>query len=135
MQRDTNSLCREKSMPRKPSIWQREQNGWWYTTFQGEQVKLSLDEGEAQRAFHELHAKLPEEKPEGYRPTFRKLADLYLTFTQQTKSELTYGHQKYFLQSFCDHVKRKLAAELKPLDVTEWLLKRTTWGHNTQVTA
>jgi integrase len=84
-----------------------------------------------------LHAQAPDEnQADGFRPTFRKLADLYLTFTHQTKSERTFTHQQYFLQSFCDHLRRKLAADLKPMDVISWLLTRTaTWHHNTQVTA
>lgn len=122
-------------MPRKPSVWFREQDGWYYTTFRGEQVKLSKDKGEADRAFHTLHSQEPTDEPKGFRPSFRKLADLYLTFTQQTKSARTYEHQKYFLQRFCDQVKAKRAADLKPGDVTAWLLKEKTWGHNTQVTA
>ena len=119
------------------------------------------DEKEAERAYHALHAQA-EDKPtsEGFRLSFRKLADQYLDFTKQTKSEKTYVHQRYFLQTFCDHVKRKPAADLKQLDVTEWLLKmngkqgaaakmprkwavvkpaasdeKPRWGHNTQVTA
>jgi hypothetical protein len=85
---------------------------------------------------HALLANAPDEGPVGVRPTFKKLADLYLDFTQQTKSERTYAHQKYFLQLFCDHVKTKRAADLKPGDVTAWLLKHSEqWGHNTQVTA
>jgi integrase len=122
-------------MPRKPGVWFREQDGWYYTTFRGEQTKLSKDPGEAERAFHALHAQEADEEPRGYRPSFRKLADAYLEFTSQTKSERTYDHQKYFLQSFCDHVRSRRAADLKPADVTAWLLKHPAWQHNSQVTA
>ena len=122
-------------MPRTPTIWFREQDGWYYTTFQGKQTKLSQDEKEAGRAFHQLHSVDPGEAAGGYRPSFRKLADQYLAFTKETKAERTYKHQKYFLQRFCDHVKTKRAAELKTGDVTGWILKEKTWGHNTQVTA
>lgn len=124
-------------MPRKPSVWFREQDGFHYTTFRGQQVKLSRDKGEAEKAFHALHANAPEEgELTGYRPTFKKLADLYLSYTEQAKSGQTYKHQKYFLQLFCDHVRTKRAAEVKPGDVTAWVLKyKDRWGHNTQVTA
>src|SRR5262249_51490535 len=96
-----------------------------------------------ERAFHALKAQAPDaSEGKGYRPTFRKLADLYLAYTQQTKSPRTYEHQKYFLQLFCDHVKTKRAADIKPGDVTAWILKinsrsdgKPRWGHNTQVTA
>ena len=97
--------------------------------------RSSQDRREAQKAFHELKSKKDDEEPRAYRPSFKKLADLYLTFTQKTKSERTYKHQLYFLQLFCNHVKSKKAAELRPGDVTAWILKQSTWGHNTQVTA
>jgi integrase len=121
-------------MPRKASYWFREQDGWWYTTYKGVQTKLSQDKGEAKKAFHALHAQ-DEPEPKGLRPSFRKVADEYLEFTRQTKSEKTFLHQRYFLQSFCAHVKGKRAAELRPADVTGWLLKKPTWHHNSQVTA
>jgi integrase len=122
-------------MPREAKIWQRAQDGWYYCKHKGKQVKLSRDKKEAQTAFHELKSKKEDDEPKAYRPSFRKLADQYLEFTKQTKSERTYEHQLYFLQRFCDHVKSKRAAELKPADVTGWILKETTWGYNTQVTA
>ena len=37
-------------MPRKSSIWFREQTGWYMTTYRGKQVKLSRDAKEAERA-------------------------------------------------------------------------------------
>jgi hypothetical protein len=105
-------------MPRPAKIWQRSEDGWWYCTHQGKKVKLAQDRKEAEKAFHLLKSQKDEAEPHSYRPSFRKLADLYLEFTKQTKSERTYLHQKYFLQRFCDHVKAKRAAELKPGDVT-----------------
>ena len=42
-------------MPRKPSIWLREQDGFYYTTFRGKQVKLSQGEGEAEKALATAH--------------------------------------------------------------------------------
>jgi integrase len=124
-------------MPRKPTIWRRGVNGFFYTTFRGKQVKLSQDRKEAEKAFHALHANAPDEGEDTcHRPTFRKLADLYLSFTEQAKSDLTYRHQRYFLQLFCDHVRTKRAADLKPGDLTTWCLRyKDRWGHNTQVTA
>lgn len=81
-------------------------------------------------------AAAPDAGPVGFRPTFRRLADLYLDYTRQTKSGRALEHQLRFLQSFCDSVGTKRAADLKPGDVTTWLLKhKGRWGHNTQVTA
>ena len=141
-------------MARKPKIWFREQDGYYYTTYKGEQTKLDKDFKEAEKAFHNLLGRPDEQPTKGFRPSFKKLADQYLDFTKQTKSERTYSHQLYFLQLFCDHIKGKRAADLKPGDVTAWLLKinadgqrrkdrfasppvegKPKWGHNTQVTA
>jgi integrase len=146
-------------MPRVASIWFREQDGFYYTTHNREKVKLSKDKDEAKRAFHALKAKAPNpDETSVHRPTFRGLADLFLTHAEQTKERQTYDLQKYFLQSFCDHVKKKLAYELKVADVTTWLLvtnaggkekrklrgkemphgpteqTKLKWGHNSQVT-
>ena len=122
-------------MPRKAGIWRRAQDGWWYCTHNGEKVKLSKDRKEAQTAFYTLKSQGDEVKAKDFRPTFRKLADLYLAYTQKTKSERTYAHQKYFLQLLCDRLKKKKAADLKPGDVNDWILSVPTWGHNTQCTA
>jgi integrase len=122
-------------MPREAKIWRRSQDRWYYCKHKGKQVKLSKNRKEALTAFHELKSKKDDDEPRAYRPSFRKLADQYLEFTKQSKSERTYKHQLYFLQRFCDHVKAKRAADLKPGDVTTWILKEKTWGHNTQVTA
>ncbi len=56
--------------------------------------------------------------------------------TERAKGPLTCRHQSYFLQLFCDHVRTRRAADLKPGDVTSRCLKcKGRWGHNTQVTA
>jgi integrase len=147
-------------MPRKAGIWFRKQDGFYYTTYHGEQKKLARDKDEAERAFHALLAQTPE-KEEGGKvlPSFRKLADLFLDHAEKTKEKSTYELQRLYLQSFCDHIKKKRAFDLKVADVTAWLLKHTAghatpkkkqeppkkgkkrfidpdgvWGHNTQVT-
>jgi integrase len=147
-------------MARKPSIWFREATGWFMTTFRGEQVKLAKNKDEAERAFHALLAQAPEpETTAKFRPSFRKLADLFLAHAEQTKEPQTFELQRYFLQSFCDSVRKKLACDLKVADVTTWLLTvngegkkkrklrgkdmphgpteqtKVKWGHNSQVTA
>jgi hypothetical protein len=58
-------------MARKPSVWFREQTGWYTTTIGGEQVKLSKDKKEAETAFHELLAGRTREEGEGPRPSLK----------------------------------------------------------------
>lgn len=109
-------------MARKPSIWFREQTGWYMTTYRGEQVKLSQDKKEAERAFHTLLSQ--EEPPEetgGLRPSFRKLADLFLQEAERTKAAETVKVQTVYLQSFCDFVGRRKASDIKVHHVSEWL--------------
>jgi hypothetical protein len=53
-------------MPRKSSVWYREEDGWYYTTIKREQVRLSQDETEAQAEFDRLMAEQlskPRESP------------------------------------------------------------------------
>ncbi|MBX9581286.1 MAG: site-specific integrase [Gemmataceae bacterium] len=119
-------------MPRKPSVWFREQDGFYYTTVRGQQTKLSRDKAEADRAFHRLMADAPEPVPANS-VTFRRVADTYLAVTKQTKAENTFVNRLKALRSFCKFVGNKRAADLKVADVTNWLLATPTWGHNTQV--
>ncbi len=96
-------------MPRPASIWLRDQDGFFHTAFQGRKVKLSQDKAEAERAFHAPHAQAPEpDKTAAFRPSFREPADVFLAHARQTKERTTYD-----LQSFCDHVKKRLACDLK----------------------
>src|SRR5215212_9145526 len=111
-------------MPRQAKSWLRSEDGWYYCTHKGKKVKLSQDE--ARSALPELKSQKDSEE-RGYRPGFKKVCDLYLDFTQKTKKDRTYTHQLYFLQRFCDRVKSKRAAGLKPVDVTNWPLTEKTW--------
>jgi integrase len=114
---------------RKPSVWFRKQDKWFYTTIRGEQVKLSQDKKEAHKAFHGmLSQEEPAEEKGGLRPSFRKLADLFLQEAARTKGPDTVKVQNVYLQSFCDFVGRRKADDLKVHHVTEWLNSHNTPG-------
>lgn len=119
-------------MSRPASIWLRKQTGYYYVTFRGEKVRLSKDRKEAERLFHELMAKKPEEAAPALGVSFRKLADEYLIHTQGTKGEHTFNHQVKVLREFCQHVKGARATELKGHMVLAWLAKKTTWNDSTK---
>lgn len=116
-------------MPCPAKVWLREADGYYYTTFRGTKIKLSRDKA-AEREFHALRTQAPvaPAEPAGGRVSARKLADLFLTHAHQTKEPATYDLQRYFLQSFCDHVKGKKAADVKVADVTGWLLAANAAG-------
>ena len=126
----------ERSMPRTPSIWLRSQDGWWYVTIQGHKQKLSKDKKEAQKAFHTLMSVEPEpEEQGGFRPNFRKLADLFLEEAKRTKGDMTYTVQKHYLQSFCNHIGKRKAAEIKVHHASEWIHSHDNWSESTRTTA
>ncbi len=122
-------------MPRPASIWYRKQTGWWCVTHRGKITKLSQDKKEAKRLFHELMAKKPDEPVTAFGPTFRKLADEYLVHTQSLKKQEVFAYQVGVIQSFCDHVKRARACELKGHMVLAWLSTKKTWGSSTRALA
>ena len=43
-------------MARKPTVWLRKATGWYMTTLNGRQHKLSRDKSKAEKAFHALLA-------------------------------------------------------------------------------
>jgi integrase len=124
-------------MARKPSVWFREQDGWYYTTFKGHQTKLSQDKVEAERMFQELHARPPEELPENpKRPTLGKTADLFLDFSEKNHDPGTFKHYKSMLQRFCNSAgKARKVADLRPHHVTTWLDKHSHWSESTRAAA
>ncbi len=119
-------------MSRPASIWLRQQTGYYYVTFRGEKVRLSKDKKEAERLFHELMARKPEEAAPALGVSFRKLADEYLIHTQGTKGEHTFNHQVKVLGEFCQHIKGARAVELKGHMVLAWLAKKPTWNDSTK---
>ena len=118
-------------MARAPKMWLRKQTGWYCTTINGQQIKLSQDKAEAQKAFHALLAS--DEQPDNRRPPFRNLADGFLKHSREVNVHSTFKtHQRGYLQSFCDHVKNRRAPDLRGEHVTAWLKANPTWGQSTR---
>lgn len=122
-------------MGRRATVWHREQDGYYYTTYRGEQQKLSQDKDEAERLFHELHAQQP--PPEDYRRySIGKIADMFLDFSQKNHSPDTYKHYRCMLNRFCTHVgKTRLVAELKNHHVTAFMDAYRHWSESTRAAA
>lgn len=115
-------------MARRAGIWFRKGTNCYYTTINGNKVRLSPDEKEAKRLFHELMAKQAEtveaqpEPVSALGKSFRKLADMYLVATKDQKIERVFLQQTDCLKAFCNHLKKKLPAkDLKPHHVRTWL--------------
>lgn len=135
-------------MPRKPTIWLRRQTGWYMTTVNGEQHKLSKDPKEAEKAFHELMARgtAPDPNESGPRPSLKHLVGLYLDQAQLTKAPETYEVQRRYLVGFCRFVGNKKAPDVRVTHVKDWVAadherrsgrKTVTgkWGESTRALA
>ncbi len=120
-------------MARKPSVWFREQTGWYMTTLNGEQIKLSRDKKEAEIAFHELLAKQGrDDAGQEQRPSLKVIAGLYLDEAKASKEPPTYELQRHYLTSFCEYVGNKKVPDLRVHHVTDWLKANPQWGDSTQ---
>jgi integrase len=122
-------------MARKPSVWYRQQDGWFYTTVAGEQIKLSQDRDEAEREFHAvLAAKKTHKEPTLVRVSFRKLVDEFLEWSKTNTADYTFVWRRRTLQSLVDFVgKKQKAADLTVRQVERWVESKDSWGHNTRV--
>ena len=98
--------------------WYRAQTDTWYTTIGGKQVPLARgreQKAEAERAFHRLMLDHGEgiDRPAAAQSTnVVALFDLFLDHSRTNHEPDTYRLYRYFLQSFCDWVKRKRVCDL-----------------------
>lgn len=68
--------------------------------------------------------------------TFRRPADLYLAFTEATKSGRAFDHRLHFPKSFGKVAKNRAVVGLRAADATAWMpANKGNGGHNSQVTA
>lgn len=107
-------------MARTSSLWQRSQNGFWYTKLNGRQVKLSEDKAEARRLLHKLLAR-DDAPARSSGVTCRRLLDTYLARTAGEKSPGWLGIMTRYLMRFCESFGHRRADAVKPYEVSEWL--------------
>ena len=116
----------------KPSgLWLRKQTGFWYTTLNGVQHKLSKDKGEARRLLHKLMAK--DAPPPGRSGiTGRKLCDTYLDRIREDKEARSHEVQLLHFKAFCADLGHRDPAGLRVHDIETWLDGRDTWAKSTR---
>lgn len=120
-------------MARRPTLWLRKSTGYWSTTLNGKQIPLARDKKEAEKAFHQLLASEENEPHVHKRPTFRKVADVFLEHSKRSNAASTYESHLRYIQSFADHVgKTKRVPELRGEHVTSWLRQNVGWGQSTR---
>jgi integrase len=118
---------------RHSELWLRTQTGYWMTTIAGKQVKLSQDRAEARKMLYDLLAHR-DDQAQTIRPSFRKLADLYLCHCERTQAKTTFTNKKHYLNLFCKQIGRKAVADLRPHHVSAWVAANPHWNESTQST-
>src|SRR5262245_56256546 len=96
-------------MPRQPSKpWYRSERNAWFVCIQGKQHNLGPDKKEAERKFHELLARPPDQ------PAFTQTAeesvlailDRFLTWCREHRKPETLEWYRWRLQEFTTHLQR-----------------------------
>jgi integrase len=116
-------------------LWKRKQDGWYYTTINGKQEKLSLDYKEAREIFHKLRGQ-EKKAPKGrLSTTIEEVCNAWLEYTKAERAPKTYENRLSYLQSFCDFVGKKVRVhDLKGQQLDQWTLKHG-WGESTRAAA
>ncbi|MGA2033339.1 MAG: site-specific integrase [Thermoguttaceae bacterium] len=111
-------------MARPNSIWFRKDIGWWMVTLNGQKIRLAKgkeNKSDAERAFHELMAVRPQ-RPDTLDSRVCDLAEAFLEFAKNKKfSPDTYRNYRFYLMGFCGCAGYRLAREVIPNHVTNWL--------------
>ena len=112
-------------MPRPRKIWQKAGRVYYYTKIDGVQTRLEkVEKGEAasyRKLEKILRGSLQASGDTGM--TFARLADKFLDHSQATNELETYEVHRLYLQSFVDHVGRRLVSRLCEDDLDAWCRK------------
>ena len=124
-------------MPRRrPAPFWREQTRCWYVQLGKKQIRLSPDEEEAFRLYHERMSRPAEERtaPVVRVPTdVASLLDAFLEWIQANRAPHTYRWYQAYLQRFADSLPEEISvAELKPFHVTQAMAGFPQWGNNSK---
>ena len=127
-------------MARPPKPWWRAERQEYCVVIRGIMHRLGPNKKEADRKFHELMAKPPEEPQRLENSSVAGIMDLFLQDCQIECAEETYLWYRKHCQAFLDYLKsrglsRLLVAELRPHHVeelpcleTQMVLGHEEWG-------
>jgi integrase len=122
---------------RYPRPFWREFTRCWYVQIGRKQIRLSPDEDEAYRLYHELMGRGPEDCPSPraapHAPLVVEVLDQFLDWCERTNARRTYEYYRENLQRFAARIPKDLAVEaLRPFHVTKALADFSHWGNNTK---
>ena len=124
--------------------WYRSANDTWYVWHRGQQIPLAKgkrSKRDAEAAFHQLMAAIPtpseagSQTPSPVEAIGQSLlvAELLDQFLDWVKFNLDcFDLYQQVLQKFALGCGQLTIAELKPIHVSNWLSKKTTWGPTTR---
>lgn len=127
-------------MPRRyPQPFWREFTQCWYVQVGKKQIRLSPDEDEAFRLYHELMGRgpggilSPPAVPPAHSPLVVEVLDRFLDWCQRTNARRTYDFYRENIQRFASRIPATLAvSDLKPFHVTGAMADFPHWGNNTK---
>jgi hypothetical protein len=127
-------MGRPRKQCREP-FWRSERN-CWYVQHGTRQIRLSPDQAEAWRLWHEFMARPPEEeKPVAPGPDVEaiEILDAYLDWCHKHKAARTYAWYRENIQRFVKSLPDGLkVTELKPYHLTRALDAYAHWANNTK---
>jgi integrase len=116
-------------------FWRAERN-CYFVQIGKKQHRLSPDEAEAWRLYHELMAKPPEAPKtvaRGESARVVQLLDAFLDWVAKNKAPRTYDSYRENIQRFAGSIPAKLTvAQLKPFHVTQSMSDCAHWSNNTK---
>jgi hypothetical protein len=110
-------------MSRQPKPWFRKDRNCWQVTINGRRHNLGPEKKAAFNQFHELMLRPKETFQPVSNLLVPSLADDYLEWLQNNRSEPTYEWYRYRLERFCQLYPTLAVADLKPFHVQRWVDK------------
>jgi integrase len=118
-------------MSRPSSLWFRTRDGFWMTTINGVQHKLSQDKTVARKMLIKLLASdQPTPKKAGM--STRKLCDLFAVRTEERRNPKYHLVVVAHLKAFCDKLGHRDPMTIKVHEVETWLEGQETWAKTTR---
>lgn len=113
-------------MGRQAKPWKRKSTGWWMVELNGKQVRLSKDAKEAKQFFHRLMSEKPR-APDAATARVVDIVDAFLVWSKTHLAPKTHALYKWYGQKMSEFCGDKLARELTPNTITNWIEKHG-WG-------
>lgn len=118
---------------RPAKLWQRKGRTGWFATVNGKQVCFGLDHEAAKKAFHA--SKASRRPVDRSRMSVTDLIDIYLEASEREVQRTTHANYVWYLQKLEQFAGWRIAAELRPLDLTAWCATRARWNAGTRRSA